>query len=92
MSAELLDGCPTCGNRAGTSQEHREQCALLNVARGHAKDVGLAYAVSHPRVDDLFAHLVTPRAGGPWCTPETAALIVRCVVELGWRPVVGVTA
>ena len=86
MSA--TDGCEHCGDRSIRPGDagHREACARFATARRAAAQASDCPPVA---VDDLFAHLVSPRAGGPLCTPEGAVDVIRYVTALGWRPAIG---
>lgn len=88
-----VDGCGHCGNRAVPAEDtaHRQRCAEFHAARRAALEVSEVEAYGIPAVaaDDLFAHLVSERLHGAWCTPDAAAHVVRTVAALGWRPVVG---
>jgi len=83
-----VDGCATCGDRSAVSAEHRTVCAARAAARAEVE--GLASIGARPvALLDLWAHLTTPRAGGPYCSPLVGVEVVRLVVDLGWRPLVG---
>ena len=89
---QLRDGCPHCGDRAAVTVAHVQRCERLHDARRanlELADMAGETPLSRAALDDLFAHLTTPRPYGQWCAPETAAHVIRCAVNLGWRPVVG---
>lgn len=87
----MSDGCEHCGDRSICPEDetHRQACADLYAARRAAAEAADFYGIPAVAVDDLWAHLVSPRPSGAWCTPDAAAFVVRCAAELGWRPVVG---
>ena len=74
--------CPTCPVH-DTTPEHIARCAVTTRARTEAKAHGTTYDVPEVATDDLWAHL------GHVASPEDATRIVRQVLDLGWRPVVG---
>lgn len=84
-----VDGCEHCGDRAAVSPEHVTECAELHAHRRAARQHADRFGIPPASVDDLFAHLSTPRVGGPFCTAEHAVSVVYYVAALGWRPVVG---
>lgn len=85
MNTDRLDRCPTC-RAADVDERHAVRCELLYETS--------AAAVKHGRSDevmihgqktrDLWAHIHTRTSD-----PEAARDIVRAVIDLGWRPVVG---
>lgn len=75
--------CPTCPSRDVT-ETHIEPCARRTRARNEAKALGETYGVPAVTADELWAHL-----GHVAVSPEDATRIVRRVLDLGWRPVVG---
>ena len=84
---QLRDGCPHCGDHGAVTDAHRRECADFHANRRAAREA--VPDVPPVCVDDLFAHITTPRCGGPWATPGDGVEIIRCLVDLGWRPVVG---
>jgi hypothetical protein len=81
MSGERLN-CAGCGSHDVTENHIgrcRRRARALDDARGH----GAAQGIPAVTVDDLWAHL------GHAANAEDATRIVRQVVDLGWRPVVG---
>lgn len=81
---ERIDRCPTC-LVTDVDQSHATACAVRTKARADAiahgcGDIGIHAA----KTKDLWAHVHT-RTGDP----ETARDVVKQVIDLGWRPVVG---
>ena len=74
--------CACCGSRDVT-QDHIDRCRRSYTARTEAEAHGAAQAIPEVTTADLWAHL------GHVASPEDATRIVRQVVDLGWRPVVG---
>jgi len=74
--------CPTCPARDVTP-EHIQRCAYVETARAEAVALGTGYDVPQVTTADLWAHL------GHVAAPPDATRIVRQVLDLGWRPVVG---
>lgn len=74
--------CPCCGARDVT-ETHLGRCRRNTVARTEAEAHGAAQAIPDVTTADLWAHI------GHVASPEDATRIVRQVVDLGWRPVVG---
>lgn len=81
MSTDKLD-CACCGTR-DTTDRHIERCRRNHGARTEAEAHGAAQAIPAVTTADLWAHL------GHVASDEDATRIVRQVVDLGWRPVVG---
>lgn len=83
MTAETSRlNCPSCGTR-DTTETHVGRCRRNTAARTEAEAHGAAQAIPAVTTADLWAHL------GHVARPEDATRIVRAVVDLGWRPVVG---
>ena len=74
--------CQCCGSRDVT-QNHIDRCRMRFTARTEAEAIGAAQAIPDVTTADLWAHL------GHVASPQDATRIVRQVVDLGWRPVVG---
>lgn len=74
--------CQSCGNRDVT-ESHLARCRLITEERGSAMHHGEHYGVPGMTAADLWAHL------GHVASPQDATRIVRQVLDLGWRPVVG---
>lgn len=74
--------CPTCGARDVTTT-HIGRCERIHANRSQAAQLGSACGVPTVTTDDLWAHL------GCVASPDDATRIVRQVLDLGWRPVVG---
>ena len=74
--------CPTCPARDVT-EHHVGRCKITTTARNEAADLAERYGVPRVTADDLWAHL------GHVASPQDATRIVRQVLDLGWRPVVG---
>jgi hypothetical protein len=74
--------CPDCGARDVT-EHHIPRCHRNHVARTEAETHGATQGIPAVTTADLWAHL------GHVASPEDATRIVRQVVDLGWRPVVG---
>lgn len=74
--------CPTCPAR-DVPPEHVGRCLRLHEARSEAVAVGNGHSVPEVTTADLWAHM------GHVASPEDATRIVRKVLDLGWRPVVG---
>jgi hypothetical protein len=74
--------CPCCGSRDVTDA-HLVRCRISHAARTEAEAHGAARAIPDVTTADLWAHL------GHVASPHDATRIVRQVVDLGWRPVVG---
>lgn len=74
--------CASCGSRDVT-QSHVARCARNHAARTEAQEHAATQAIPAVTTADLWAHL------GHVASPEDATRIVRQVVDLGWRPVVG---
>lgn len=81
MTTAKLD-CPCCGSRDVT-ETHIGRCRRNHTARTEAEAHGAAQAIPAVALADLWAHL------GHVASPEDATRIVRKVIDLGWRPVVG---
>lgn len=79
--SERMD-CPTCPARDVTDA-HIGRCELTTRTRKAAEDHGAQQGIPPVATADLWAHL------GHVGNPEEATRIVRQVVDLGWRPVVG---
>lgn len=75
--------CPTCHSRDVT-ENHIGWCAVRTAARVEAQSLGDAQSIPSVTTDDLWAHL-----GHASSSPQDATRIVRQVIDLGWRPVVG---
>lgn len=74
--------CTTCGSRDVT-YHHTQRCRIQTEARTEAKALGATQGIPEVATDDLWAHL------GHVAMPQDATRIVRQVIDLGWRPVVG---
>lgn len=74
--------CPTCPSRDVT-EAHIGRCRITTTARTEAAALGVAQSIPTVATDDLWAHL------GHVASPQDATRIVRQLVDLGWRPVVG---
>ena len=74
--------CPSCGAKDVTTN-HVGRCERTRASRSEATQLGSACGVPAVTTDDLWAHL------GHVASPEDATRIVRQVLDLGWRPVVG---
>lgn len=74
--------CPSCGSRDETAT-HLKRCQRIHEVRAEATALGSSYGVPEVTTADLWAHL------GHVASPEEATRIVRQVLDLGWRPVVG---
>lgn len=72
--------CPVCGS-VDVTQGHLEHCQQVDKARSDAVTHGVQYEVPAVATADLWAHV-----GG---YPVDATRLVRLVLDLGWRPVVG---
>lgn len=79
--SERID-CPSCSSRDVTP-DHLGRCERLHVNRAAAVSLGAGHDVPAVTTADLWAHL------GHVASPEDATRIVRQVLDLGWRPVVG---
>lgn len=77
-----MNNCPACGGRDAT-ESHLRRCQIVTTERRAAAAYGGTYAVPGVTTDDLWAHL------GHVASPQDATRIVRQVLDLGWRPVVG---
>lgn len=75
--------CPTCKARDVT-ENHIGRCQVRTAAINEAKDIGAAQGIPVVTTADLWAHL-----GHASSSPQDSTRIVRQVVDLGWRPVVG---
>jgi hypothetical protein len=75
--------CPSCGTR-DVPPGHVQRCKRIHSNRLAAAQLGDDYGVPTVTTDDLWAHL-----GHVAAEPEDATRIVRLVLDLGWRPVVG---
>lgn len=80
MSERL--NCATCPARDVT-EVHIGRCQRTMAARTAAEEHGSQQGIPVVAMADLWAHL------GHVGNPEEATRIVRQVVDLGWRPVVG---
>lgn len=74
--------CPSCGLRDVTP-DHVGRCERIRTNRSQAVQLGADCGVPTATTDDLWAHL------GHVASPDDATRIVRQVLDLGWRPVVG---
>lgn len=74
--------CPSCRSR-GVTEAHIGRCRRTYAARTEAEAHAAEQAIPAVTTADLWAHL------GHVASPEDATRIVRQVVDLGWRPVVG---
>lgn len=74
--------CPTC-NAKDVLPNHPNRCERIHRNRTQAAQLGSACGVPAVTTDDLWAHL------GHVASPDDATRIVRQVLDLGWRPVVG---
>lgn len=74
--------CPTCAY-PDVPDAHIGRCEQTTRARKEATKLGAGYNVPEVTTDDLWAHM------GHIASPEDATRIVRQVLDLGWRPVVG---
>lgn len=84
MSAPRLDRCLTC-RAQDVDQEHADRCRITAAAHADAVAHGRGDVGIHGRMtSDLWAHVHT-RTGDP----EAARDVVKQVIDLGWRPVVG---
>lgn len=83
--SERLDRCPTC-RCADVDREHAERCKRRDetsaAAVKHGRD--LDAPIHGEKTRDLWAHIAT-RFGDA----EAARDVVKQVIDLGWRPVVG---
>lgn len=77
-----MNTCPVCGGR-DVVESHLRRCQTVHTERSAAAAYGGTYAVPAVTTADLWAHL------GHVATPQDATRIVRQVLDLGWRPVVG---
>ena len=75
--------CDACGARDVT-ETHVGRCRVTTAARKEAAALGAAQGIPGVTTDDLWAHL-----GHASSSPQDATRIVRQVIDLGWRPVVG---
>lgn len=80
-SAVRLD-CQSCGAHDVT-EAHIERCRIITTERDAAIAHGETYRVPAVTTADLWAHF------GHVASPQDATRIVRQVLDLGWRPVVG---
>lgn len=71
--------CPVCD----VGPNHIERCKVRTAALAEAEVLGAARGVPAVTTADLWAHL------GHVAMPQDATRIVRQVIDLGWRPVVG---
>lgn len=74
--------CDACGSR-DVPEGHVQRCTWTTERRTAAVKHGETYGVPAVTTDDLWAHL------GHVASPDDATRIVRQVLDLGWRPVVG---
>lgn len=74
--------CPCCRSRDVTA-DHIDRCRVIHTARAEAEAHGATQAIPAVATADLWAHL------GHVACPQDATRIVRQVIDLGWRPVVG---
>lgn len=74
--------CPTCHAKDVTAN-HPGRCERIHANRSQAAQLGSACGVPTATTEDLWAHL------GHVASPDDATRIVRQVLDLGWRPVVG---
>lgn len=74
--------CASCGAHDVT-ENHVGRCQIITAERDAAVAYGQTYAVPAVTIADLWAHL------GHVASPQDATRIVRQVLDLGWRPVVG---
>jgi hypothetical protein len=74
--------CPDCGAHDVT-ENHIGRCHRNTVARTEAEALASEQGIPAVTAADLWAHL------GHVASAEDATRIVRQVVDLGWRPVVG---
>lgn len=74
--------CDACGAHDVT-ETHVGRCRRNTAARREAEAHGEAQGIPTVTTSDLWAHL------GHVGNAEEATRIVRQVVDLGWRPVVG---
>lgn len=72
--------CAVCGAR-DTTLHHIDACEWADTNRRLAWAHGNEAGIPPVTTDDLWAHM----SGHP----EDATRIVRLVIDLGWRPVVG---
>ena len=83
--SDRLDRCPTC-RCVDVDTDHADRCKVRTaalrdaVAHGRREEV----LIHGQKTNDLWAHVNT-RTGDP----ETARDVVKAVIDLGWRPVVG---
>ena len=77
--------CKTCRAR-DVDSTHVQRCAVRTKARADAVAHGRRddVLIHGAKTDDLWSHIHT-RTGDP----EMARDIVKTVIDLGWRPVVG---
>ena len=74
--------CPAC-HAHDVTETHVGRCARQTAERSKATAHGESYGVPAVTTADLWAHL------GHVGNAEDATRIVRQVLDLGWRPVVG---
>jgi hypothetical protein len=74
--------CPAC-HAHDVTENHLGRCARQHEERDKATAHGEGYGVPRVTTADLWAHL------GHVGSFEDATRIVRQVLDLGWRPVVG---
>lgn len=83
--SERLDRCPTCRSQ-DVDREHADRCKLRDATSAAAVKHGrdLDPPIHGQKTRDMWAHMHT-RTGDP----EVARDVVKAVIDLGWRPVVG---
>lgn len=81
-----MTGCPTCGERMnhGGDPLTLAACAYRHAATDRVRDVAIGVGADPVAAVDLLAHV-------RGLTGEGEALrLVRYVLDLGWRPCVGI--
>lgn len=74
--------CPTCSAK-DVPPTHVGRCERIHANRSQVAELGTLCGVPTVTTADLWAHL------GHVASPDDATRIVRQVLDLGWRPVVG---
>ncbi|WP_436702433.1 hypothetical protein [Nocardioides sp. BYT-33-1] len=74
--------CPTCPSRDVTDT-HIGRCRFVTTERTSAEQYGATQGIPAVATADAWAHL------GHVATPQDATRIIRQIVDLGWRPVIG---
>lgn len=82
-SRDRYSKCPVCSN-ADVNGLHVDRCEERERYRQHALAAGRAAGIPDVTINDLWAHVSSRTSSVLYATE-----VVRLVIDLGWRPVVG---